>query len=61
MRYGELKIELKSHGSHLHRQGRSHEIWICEATGQTFTVSRHDREEVPIGTLKSIKKSAGLE
>ena len=61
MKYSELKKLLRKNGCYVDREGRSHEIWRSTKTGKQFTVSRHDTEEVPRGTLKSIKESAGIE
>lgn len=61
MRYSELKKLLKKAGCYKKGEGGRHELWFSPATGQSFPVSRHNTEEVPTGTLKSIKKAAGLE
>ena len=61
MRYSELKKELKKIGCRLQREGGNHEIWYSPVTDRVFPVSRHDGEEIPRGTLNSIKKDAGLE
>ena len=55
MRYSELEKELKN------REGANHSIWYSPVTGQKFPVSRHKTEEIPAGTLKSIRRAAGLE
>ncbi|MCH5352980.1 MAG: type II toxin-antitoxin system HicA family toxin [Acutalibacter sp.] len=59
MRYSELKRELTRLGCIKRREGKRHEIWFSPLTGKNFTVPRHDQEEVPAGTLKSIRKDAG--
>lgn len=51
---------LKDAGCYKESEGKRHERWYSPSTGKYFPVSRHDREEVPPGTLKSIKKDAGL-
>ncbi len=61
MRYSELEKQLREAGCEIHREGKSHTMWINPQTGVKFMVPRHKTQEVPIGTLKSIKKSAGLE
>jgi len=61
LRYSELKKLLKKNGCSLFREGKSHEIWFSPKTNAYFTVGRHNGEEVATGTLKSIKKDAGLE
>lgn len=60
MTYGELKRQLKKIGCYIDHQGSSHEIWFSPITGNQFPVGRHNTEEIPQGTLKSIKKAAGL-
>ena len=60
MTYSELEKILKKNGCRVLREGRSHSIWISDTTGETFTVPRHKTQEVPKGTLQSIKKAAGL-
>lgn len=60
MRYSELKYKLQKNGCYKIREGANHEIWISPITGNKFPISRHDKQEVPSGTLKSILKSAGI-
>ena len=60
MKYSELIKELKK-TCEIHREGGNHTIWRNKTTGEKFSVSRHKTEEVPTGTLKSIRKAAGLE
>ncbi len=60
MTYGELKRLLKKNGCTLIRSGSNHEIWYSPITGLQFPVGRHTKEDVPKGTLQSIRKSAGL-
>ena len=61
MTYSELKKFLKKNDCYLEKEGANHEIWFSPMTEKRFTVGRHNKEEVPTGTLKSIKKAAGLE
>lgn len=61
MRYSELEKLLKKAGCTVFRQGSNHTIWYSPITGEKFPVGRHSGEEIPIGTLKSIKRAAGLE
>jgi len=51
---------LQKNDCYLYREGSRHEIWISRRTGKKFSVPRHGNQEVPFGTLKSIKKSAGI-
>lgn len=61
MRYSELEKELRKINCTVFREGANHTIWYSPVTGKRFPVSRHKNEEVPIGTLKSIRRDAGLE
>lgn len=60
MRYSELEKELRKIKCEIKRTGHKHNIWYSPVTGKSFPVSHHKTEEVPIGTLKSIKEAAGL-
>ncbi|WP_439291222.1 type II toxin-antitoxin system HicA family toxin [Lonepinella koalarum] len=56
----DLIKELTAIGCYLKRQGKGdHQIWYSPRTGKTFPVP-HPKSNLPIGTVKSIKKSAGL-
>lgn len=60
MKSTDLIKELAAAGCYLKRQGKgSHEIWFSPITGKTFPVP-HPKASLPIGTVKSIKKSAGI-
>lgn len=61
MTYGELKRQLKKIGCYLDREGGNHEIWYSPITDKHFPIGRHNTEEVPRGTLQSIKKNSGLQ
>lgn len=60
MRYSELKHRLRKKGCYKAREGANHEIWYSPKTGKYFPVGRHDKQEVPSGTLKSILRDAGI-
>lgn len=61
MKYSELERILKKAGCTVYREGANHTMWYSPITGNKFPVGRHTKEEVPIGTLRNILKSAGLE
>lgn len=61
MKVNELKKMLRANGCYFYREGSRHEIWISQKTGKKFSVPRHGTQDVPPGTLKSIKDSAGIE
>lgn len=61
MKSTDLIKALLAAGCQLKRQGKgSHQIWFSPITGKTFVVP-HPKGSLPIGTLKSIKKSAGIQ
>ena len=60
MTFGELKRLLRKNGCEVIREGKNHEIWYSRITGKQFPIGRHTKEEVPKGTLKSIREAAGL-
>lgn len=61
MKYNELHRILKSKGCYPTGKTRSgHPIWFSPKTGMEFTTSHHGTEEVATGTLKNIKKMAGI-
>ena len=61
MKYSELFKELKAGGCYPDHEGKRHTMWFSPITGELFPVPRHKNQEVPPGTLKSIRKAAGLE
>ena len=61
MKYSELEKILKKAQCYVSKEGANHTLWYSPITGQTFPVSRHKTEEVPTGTLKSIKRAAGIQ
>ncbi len=61
MTTAELIRLLKKNGCFLFRNGANHDIYKSPITGKLFSVGRHSKEEVKIGTLKGILKDAGIE
>ena len=60
MKSRDVRKMLERHGCYLKRQGKGdHEIWFSPVTGRTFVVP-HPKQHIPIGTLKSIKRLAGI-
>ncbi len=54
-----LKL-LKQHGCEFVRHGKGdHQIWYSPITNKKFVVP-HPKQHTPIGTLKSIKRMAGV-
>jgi predicted RNA binding protein YcfA (HicA-like mRNA interferase family) len=60
MKYSELKKKLKKYGCYLSEEGSKHELWYSPITGKTFTVGRHNTDDVKKGTLSSILTQAGI-
>lgn len=60
MKYGELLRLFRRSGIKLVEHGKRHDIYYSPITGKMFPVPRHARE-IPIGTLRSMMRDAGLE
>ena len=58
-KFSELKRELKKAGCYKVKDSK-HEHWFSPITGETFPIGHHDNQEVPKGTEKSIRESAGV-
>ncbi|MGC9449922.1 MAG: type II toxin-antitoxin system HicA family toxin [Oceanipulchritudo sp.] len=61
MKVRNILRELKRHGWRIVRVRGSHRQLKHSSKPGTVTVSGHPRLEIPPGTLKSIKKQAGLD
>ena len=61
MKYSELEKILKKAGCYVLKEGANHTIWYSPITGKSFPVGRHKTQDVPNGTLNSIKKASGIE
>ncbi|QRV25205.1 type II toxin-antitoxin system HicA family toxin [Marinomonas foliarum] len=56
----DLIKQLKDNGCVFVRHGKGdHQIWFSPITGKKFSVP-HPKKNLPIGTLNSIKKMAGV-
>lgn len=61
MKYNELEKQVKKIGCFdTGRQQAGHPLWHSPVTGMDFQMSNHGSEEVATGTLKKIKRAAGL-
>lgn len=60
MKTSEFKRMLRAKGCYFVSHGGNHDNWFSPITGKTFQVPRHDSQEIPNGTLKSMKKRAGI-
>lgn len=61
MKYSELEKLLTQAGCYVLKEGANHTIWFSPSTQKKFPVGRHKTEDVPKGTLNSIKRAAGIE
>ncbi|KQN54360.1 addiction module toxin, HicA family [Erwinia sp. E602] len=60
MKSSDLIRELALAGCEIKRNtGGSHQIWWSPLSGKTFPVP-HPKKDLPIGTVRSIKKLAGI-
>ena len=61
MKYSELEKKLKLAGCYdTKKQANGHPVWYSPITKNYFKMSNHKSQEIKIGTLNSILKSAGL-
>ena len=61
MKYNELHRLLKKNGCYpMGKTQAGHPLWYSPKTGMNFTTSHHEKQEVATGTLKNIKKMAGI-
>lgn len=60
LKVSELKKLLRKAGCRQVDEGSNHEIWYSPITEMTFTVPRHQSQDVKKGLCEGIKKQAGL-
>jgi len=60
VKYSELERQLKKAGCKLVVADGRHPTWYSPKTEKYFQTSHHKSEEVKPGTLKSIKRDAGI-
>ena len=60
MKLSELLKEFRRNKIRFKQHGKRHDFYYSPITGKTVMVPRHAKE-IPDGTLKSIKKDAGLD
>lgn len=61
MKYNELERLVKKAGCYDTGETEAgHPLWINPKTGVRFPMSHHHSQEVATGTLRSIKRAAGL-
>ena len=60
MKHSELMKLFSKNNIPLAQHGKRHDLYFSPITGKKFPVPRHAKE-IATGTLKSIKKDAGLD
>jgi predicted RNA binding protein YcfA (HicA-like mRNA interferase family) len=60
VKYSELKRLLKKNGCKKVGEYKGHDKWYSPITKHEFPVSKHDKQEVPTGTMEAIKKQSGI-
>ena len=60
MKTSEFKRLLRKRGCYFVSHGKRHDRWFSPVTGNTFSVPRHDSQEIPKGTVDNIKEQAGI-
>jgi len=61
MKYNELERLVRKAGCYeTGRQQSGHPLWYSPRTGMAFQMSNHGKQEVASGTLKQIKRAAGI-
>ncbi len=62
MKYSELEKKLRGIGCYpMNTEQGGHPLWYSPGTGKTFQMSHHSKQEVASGTLRKIKREAGLD
>ena len=59
-KFAELKREFRKAGCYKISEGGNHEWWFSPITTETFQMGRHNQQEVPYGTEKTLRKKAGV-
>jgi predicted RNA binding protein YcfA (HicA-like mRNA interferase family) len=60
MKYREFVRDLREDGWQLKSQEGSHQQWVHPSKPGKVTVAGHPNDEIPVGTLKAMRKQAGL-
>jgi predicted RNA binding protein YcfA (HicA-like mRNA interferase family) len=62
MKYSELEKLVRNAGCYdTKKQRAGHPLWYSPQTGMYFQMSNHGKQEVASGTLKAIKRAAGIQ
>lgn len=61
MKYSELERKVRAAGCYdTGDEQNGHPLWFSPKTGKTFQMSHHGSKEVASGTLRKIKRDAGI-
>jgi predicted RNA binding protein YcfA (HicA-like mRNA interferase family) len=60
MKWSELKRIAIKNGWYLHRHGGEHDVYKHDQKPYKIMIGRHDKQEVPTGTFKALKKQIGF-
>jgi predicted RNA binding protein YcfA (HicA-like mRNA interferase family) len=60
MKYREFAREMRADGWRLEKQEGSHQKWVHPTKPGKVTIAGHANEDIPIGTLKAMRRQAGL-
>jgi predicted RNA binding protein YcfA (HicA-like mRNA interferase family) len=60
-KYGEVREALRQAGWQVVRRRGSHEVWAKPGEAARIVVAGKASDNVPVGTLSSIRKASGLE
>jgi len=60
MKTAEATRKLKKAGCYFLEHGGEHDCWHSPITGKHFRIPRHQSQELPTGTKRSIEKLSGV-
>jgi predicted RNA binding protein YcfA (HicA-like mRNA interferase family) len=60
-KYREVRVALNAAGWEVVRRRGSHEVWAKAGEAKRIVVAGKPNDNVPVGTLSSIRRASGLE
>ena len=60
MKYRDFMREMRADGWKLEKQEGSHQKWVHPTKPGKVTIAGHPNDDIPIGTLKAMRRQAGL-
>jgi predicted RNA binding protein YcfA (HicA-like mRNA interferase family) len=60
-KYAEVRAALREAGWEIARRRGSHEVWVKRGEAARIVVAGKASDNVPVGTLSSIRKASGSE